>query len=376
MQTCGLPQTIAADEIYLLSAAAFDTNILGRPVSLAEWDFLKSTPVASIRWSTRAADAVAHAQCQNLGEVVLRTSLEWAGRRNVGKQTLRDLTRGLRDALKRARRTMTPDAADANGREVQLVRYYSARPEMIPDCWWKFVVKDLKASAVARYSMGLAASLANEHWPASRRQERLKQYLTSARVAFFKTEVLDKNNTRALAAILLKLWLCLKTNGEPGAQHADLKITTMEQNIQTNQMRLALGEAFVRCKSRAKQQRVLDLYYGLSGQAPRSLAECARITRRTVSNVSAHVRFGERSLSKNPDIQRAFQGGLRAIQPRVWRQMAEANSNLIPKTLHLAELYRRAGGPESLLIRVCHGDVRTWLDETLTGSPEGWRIPM
>jgi hypothetical protein len=376
MQTCGLSQTIAVDEIYLRSAAAFDSNVLGKIISQAEWNFLKDTPVATIPWSSRAKHALAEAQCQNLGDVVMRTSLEWAGRRKIGSNTVRELARRLRDALRLAGMTVNFDEADAKGYYGQLVRYYLARPELIPDRLWSSMVKDLKASGVARYSVGLAASLASERWPASRSHERLKRYLTKAAAAFFKTKVLDKNKTRALAAMLLKLWLRQKTNGEPGAQSDDLKIGTIEQNIQSNQVRLALAEACVRCGVRPKQKAVLDLRYGLFGQPPRLWLECARITRRTLTNVTTLARCGERKLSQNPDNLRVLQCGLRAIQHRVWRQMAEANSSLIPKTLSRRELCRRAGGPETLLIRVCHGDMRTWLDQTLASTPEGWQIPM
>ena len=84
---------------------------------------------------------------------------------------------------------------------------------------------------------------------------------------------------------------------------------------------------------------------------------------------------GIKQLSQHPDILRAFHFGLKAIQGRLWRQMAGKNSGLIPKQIPPKELEQRIGGPERLLVMVCYGDMRKWLNKNLTSTPEGWRIP-
>src|ERR1019366_5538073 len=84
---------------------------------------------------------------------------------------------------------------------------------------------------------------------------------------------------------------------------------------------------------------------------------------------------GKRRLSRHPIIRRAFRRGLRAIQDRLWRQLTGRNKSLILKSIGTRALYKRVGGPESLLIKVCYGNARNWLDKNLTATPKGWRLP-
>jgi len=85
---------------------------------------------------------------------------------------------------------------------------------------------------------------------------------------------------------------------------------------------------------------------------------------------------GKRHLANHPEIIRAFQRGLQAIQGRLWRRLAGKNNALISNQVALRDFYKRAGGPERLLIKVCHGNVREWLNKNLTSTPKSWLIPV
>jgi hypothetical protein len=79
-------------------------------------------------------------------------------------------------------------------------------------------------------------------------------------------------------------------------------------------------------------------------------------------------------LSRHPDILPVFQSELRTIQRRLWRKLAGENKTFIAKDINVRELCKRAGGPESLLIKVCFGEMRNWLNKNLAPTPKVWRI--
>ena len=85
---------------------------------------------------------------------------------------------------------------------------------------------------------------------------------------------------------------------------------------------------------------------------------------------------GKRHLTSHPEIMRGFQLGLQATQARLWRRLAGKKNALISNQVALRDLYKRAGGPESLLIKMCHGDMREWLNKNLPSTPKGWLIPV
>jgi hypothetical protein len=84
---------------------------------------------------------------------------------------------------------------------------------------------------------------------------------------------------------------------------------------------------------------------------------------------------GKNHLTRHPEIRRALQSGLQAIQDRLWRKLAGKNNLLISKEIAMQELYKRVSGPESLLVKVCHGNMRKWLNKNLTPTSKGWLTP-
>jgi hypothetical protein len=234
------------------------------PISPAQRELLKNTPIESFHWSTRTAHALESAQCKNLGDVFSTTKEGWSQRRHGGKKTVTEMAGRIQSLLK-IKRPIRP-----------------ARP---------------------------------------------------------------------------------------------CDTTTIEQKIQTMQISAALAEAFVAGGLTDAQVRVLELRYGLSGDEPHTLAECGRITQRTRQGIQTLEMDGRRHLSRHPEIIRALQYGLDDIQDLLWLKMAPNNKSLIPGEIGVRELYARAGGSESLLIKICHGDIRKWLHKNLTSIPKGWRIP-
>ena len=263
MQTRVLNRRLAADGSYLRSAASSDSNILRTPITEPQWEFLKKTPVETVRWSARAIRALEYAQCKNLGDVFSIPKQNWAEMRNVWRKTVRDMAQRI-EAL------------------------------------------------------------------------------------------LNKNS---------EIRGCSNPN-------------TLEQKIRRNQIRTALNEAFVLGELTVVQIKVLELRYGLSGHPPLLLEECAKKMRRTKQWMQFSEAAGNRHLSRHPEIMRGFQRGLQAIQGRLWRRVAGKNNALISNQLTSRELYKRAGGPEGLLIKVCYGDMRKWLDKNLPSTPKGWLIPV
>ena len=85
---------------------------------------------------------------------------------------------------------------------------------------------------------------------------------------------------------------------------------------------------------------------------------------------------GRGRLSRQAAIFKAVQRGLNDIQGRLWRQLAGNNKTLIPKQIALRGLNKRLGGPERLLVKMCYGDLRKWLNRNLAQSANGWRIPV
>jgi hypothetical protein len=126
----------------------------------------------------------------------------------------------------------------------------------------------------------------------------------------------------------------------------------------------------------AVQIKVLELRYGLSGHPPLLLIECAKKMHRTKQWMQHSEMAGKRHLASHQEIMRGFQRGLQAIQARLWRRLAGKDNALISNQVALRDLYKRAGGPESLLIKVCHGNVREWLNKNSPSTPKGWLIPI
>ena len=151
--------------------------------------------------------------------------------------------------------------------------------------------------------------------------------------------------------------------------------TSIEQKIRTNQIPAALAEAFVMGGLTTNEIQVLELRYGISGHVTHSLGECAKMMERTRQRMLQLELAGMRRLSRHPDIRRAFQGGLQAMQGRLLRQIAEKNERLIPKKILMRELCKRISGPENLLVKVCYGDLRKWLNKNLTSTPGAWLLP-
>jgi hypothetical protein len=152
--------------------------------------------------------------------------------------------------------------------------------------------------------------------------------------------------------------------------------TAIEANIRNNKIPAALAEAFALGELTAIQIQVLELRYGLLGQPSLLLKECGKIMHGTRQCMHDGERRGKINLARHPDIRQALQTGLQAIQGRLWRQLAGKNSAFISKQTGVRELYKRVGGPESLLIKVCYADVRKWLNKTLASTSKGWWIPV
>ena len=151
--------------------------------------------------------------------------------------------------------------------------------------------------------------------------------------------------------------------------------TAIEQKIRTNQIPAALAEAFVMGGLTTNEIQVLELRYGISGQVTHSLGECAKTMQRTRQRMLQLELAGMRRLFRHPDIRRAFQGGLQAMQGRLLRQMAGKNERHIPKKIVTRELCKRISGPENLLVKVCYGDLRKWINKNLTSTPDAWLLP-
>jgi hypothetical protein len=151
--------------------------------------------------------------------------------------------------------------------------------------------------------------------------------------------------------------------------------TAIEANIRENKITEALAEAFAMGGLNAAQIRVMEMRYGLSGHPPLLLRECAKITQRTRQCMFLKEKAGKRRLSNHPDILRAFQSGLKFIQGRLWRKLAGKNRTFIANGIATRQLYKTAGGPDSLLIKVSHGDIKKWLNKNLAKTSQGWRIP-
>jgi hypothetical protein len=152
--------------------------------------------------------------------------------------------------------------------------------------------------------------------------------------------------------------------------------TAIEANIRNNKIPAALAEAFEMSRLTAHQIKVLELRYGLAGDAPHTLAECGRIMRRARQSMQVSEMSGRGRLSRQAAIFKAVQRGLNDIQGRLWRQLAGNNKTLIPKQIALRGLNKRLGGPERLLVKMCYGDLRKWLNRNLAQSANGWRIPV
>ena len=158
--------------------------------------------------------------------------------------------------------------------------------------------------------------------------------------------------------------------------HPPCDTTAIEQNIKLNKISAALAEALALGALAPVQKRVLQLRFGLSGRPPKLQVECARIMHSSRQSIFQAEKLGIGHLSGNPDILRAARIGLQDIQARLWQKMAGKTKTWIPKGHDVRELYKRAGGPESLLIRVYYGDIRKWLNKNLTATRTGWRIPV
>ena len=247
------------------SAAASDSNILQMPINPAQWELLKKTPIESLRWNLRTIHALEDARCRNLGDVFSITKEDWAGRRQIGMKSIKEMAKRIQSFLK---------------------------------------IKRIKI------------------------------------------------------------------------QQPSCDTTTIEANIRKNKIPDAFAEAFSMGGLTAIQIRVLDMRYGLSGHPPLLLRECGETTQRTRQAIFIQENQGKRNLSNHPDILRAFQRGLKSIQGRLWSRLAGGDKTLISKQIPPPELAQRAGGPESLLIKVCFGDMRKWLNKNLTSTPKGWRIPV
>ena len=152
--------------------------------------------------------------------------------------------------------------------------------------------------------------------------------------------------------------------------------TAIEQGFQSNQIQAALAEAFKMCGLTARQIRVLELRYGLMNQPPLTLLECARTLARTRQDIFQLESHGKLKLSRHREVLRAVHNGLNAIQGHLWHRMAGQGKLIIPKETALHDLHRKLGGPESLMVKICHGDARKWLNKNLTSTAEGWLIPV
>jgi hypothetical protein len=250
---------------FLLSAATSDSNILRMPISRAQWELLKNTPVESLRWKTKTIHLLEYARCRNLGDVFSITKEGWAERRFVGKKSVTEMV------------------------------------------------------------------------------NRIQKFLKIKRIIRIRRPC----DTSAI-----------------------------EQKIRTNHIHAALAEAFAMGGLTAIQIKVLELRYGLTGTRPLLLRECGKIMQRTRQWMQLAEMGGKRRLSRHPTIRRAFRRGLRAIQDRLWRQLTGRNKSLILKSIGTRALYKRVGGPESLLVKVCYGNARKWLNQNLTSTPKGWRLPV
>jgi len=249
---------------FILSAATSDSNILRTPISRAQWELLKNTPIESLRWRTKTIHLLEYARCRNLGDVFSITKEGWTERRLVGKKSVTEIA------------------------------------------------------------------------------NRIQKFLKIKRIIRIRRPC---------------------------------DTTAIEQKIRTNQIHAALAEAFVMGGLTAIQMKVLELRYGLTGTSPLLLRECGKIMQRTRQRIQHSEMEGQQHLSRHPDILRAFQSGLQAIQGRLWRQLTGRNKSLILKSIGTRVLYKRVGGPESLLIKVCYGNARSWLDKNLAATPKGWRLP-
>jgi hypothetical protein len=153
-------------------------------------------------------------------------------------------------------------------------------------------------------------------------------------------------------------------------------VPSIEQKIRTNQIPAAMAEAFEMSGLTALQIKVLQLRYGLAGDAPHTLEECGRKMQSTRQSMQVTEMNGRGRLSRQAAIFKTVQRGLKDIQGRLWRQLAGNNKTLISKQVVSRELNKRLGGPERLLVKLCYGDLRNWVKKNLTSTSDGWRIPV
>src|ERR1017187_527402 len=87
-------------EWFLVSAAASDSNILGMPITPAQRELLKNTPIENFRWRTMTTHAIEEARCRNLGDVFSTTKEDWTERRYVGKKSITEIANRIQKFLK------------------------------------------------------------------------------------------------------------------------------------------------------------------------------------------------------------------------------------------------------------------------------------
>jgi hypothetical protein len=373
------PEKPATADNFLGSWAALDTNLLHTPLSRPQWELLRNTPMTAIPWSARAAHVFEWAQWRNLGDVFSRSEQDLAGLRNVGKITIHEIAVQLRDFLRSAGAGLGGET-DVAAHHVQMVRNFSARPEMIPPGMWQMVVGNLKQPSAPKYTVGLAMSLAGEPWPEERRSEPLAAFLAGTLAEFFQIKGLGRPQKRALCRCLLRLWLHQTTGGGPGPENGDLKIgdlgQVLQDHIQKGRFDRLLAEVFVLGGLSPRQVRVLELRYGLAGRPLLTVAKCAGRLQLTTQRIYHLEGAGLRRLADNPDILRAFHGGLLGIQNKIWQRLAGQSSGQLYQESWTGELARRIGGPETLLIKVCHGNLRQWLDANPAATGPGRPMPV
>jgi hypothetical protein len=123
--------------------------------------------------------------------------------------------------------------------------------------------------------------------------------------------------------------------------------------------------------------QVLELRFGLTGKPALSLAECGRVFHLTRQRIQQIEQAGIKKLARHQDIRRAFQSGLKAIQGQLWVKMTDKNRGIISNQIVPWKLKQKVGGPESLLVKVCYGDLRKWLKRNLPGmTGGGWTAPL
>lgn len=378
---CGLPAVVSASPVkpattenFLDTWAPHEANLLHTPLSRSQWELLRNTPAAAIPWSARAAHVFEWAQWRNLGDVFSQSDRELAGFRNLGKITLQEIAIRLRDFLHAAGAGLGEEP-DATTQPVQMVRNCIARPEKIPPGLWQMVVGELKKPSAPKYTVGLAMSLAGETWPEKRRSEPLAAFLPGTPAEFFQLKSLRGPQKRALGRCLLRLWLHQATGGELGPENADLKIGDLGQrlldHVQDGRFDRLLAEAFELGGLSPMHIRVCELRYGLAGGPMLTVAKCAGRLQRSPARIYQLENTGLRRLAGQPDLLRALRGGLQASQKQIWQRLDGATSGQLYEESRTGELARRIGGPETLLIKLCHRNLRVWLEKSLAATGPG-----